>query len=82
MNDCLNAGKSLFLYPLAGCHAGDGFEGPEEGGFVGKARSQGHIRQFLARVLPHELYGMVDAIAVDKLREGKALLLVDAVGEV
>ena len=71
-----------FSLPLVGCHACDGLENAEEGGFVGKARTEEDFRNLYVGLLTHQLLGIVDTIGIDEVGEGAASGIPDAVGEV
>lgn len=70
-----------FSLPLVGCHAGDGLENAEEGGFVGKAGTKEDFRNLYVGLLTHQLLGMVDTIGIDEVGEGAASGIPNAVGE-
>ena len=70
-----------FSLPLVGCHACDGLENAEEGGFVGKAGTEEDFRNLYVGLLTHQLLGIVDTIGIDEVGEGAASRIPDAVGE-
>ena len=70
-----------FCLPLVGCHACDGLENAEEGGFVGKAGTEEDFRNLHVGLLAHQLLGIIDTIGIDEVGEGTACRIPDAVGE-
>ena len=70
-----------FCLPFVGCHASDGLENAEEGGFVGKAGTEEDFRNLHVRLLTHQLLGIVDTVGIDEVGEGAASGIPDAVGE-
>ena len=71
-----------FCLPFVGCHASDGLENAEEGGFVGKAGTKEDFRNLHVGLLAHQGFSMVDAVGVDEVGKGAASGIPDAVGEV
>ena len=70
--------KLICAFPLGRSHACDGLEGTEERGLGGEARLHPDLRDLHIGFATYQVFGILYTIAVHKLREGTALLAVDA----
>ena len=68
--------------PLVRCHACDGLENAEEGGFVGKARTEEDFRNLHVWLLAHQLLGIVDTVGIDEVGKSITCRIPDAVGDI
>ena len=67
--------------PLAGRLAYKFLKGAEERGLVGKACLGVEGTDFRLRIIKHELFCVVNAVSVNKIGEGTALLYADTIGD-
>ena len=65
--------SACLVFPFTWCHACVRLEGTEEGGLVGESRLEIQLDGFDVGLLGNQLFGMIDAIGVDEMREGTPL---------
>lgn len=68
--------------PFVWRHTCECLENTEEGGFVGKARTEKDFSNLYVWLLTHQLHGLFNTVSVDEVGEGIASRIPDAFREV